>query len=219
MNLNSNSTMSYDDSAPPPSVGRRSPGGFVAVPPDAPRPPPPGANPELWDWFDRVDEDQSDYINASELQAALMNGDLTPFNLNTINLLMNIFDKNKDDQISFNEFTDLWNCIKAWQGVFARFDRDRSGTIDDTELQSALTYFGYTVTPKLLNILRRKYDVRPSANSANQGTPPGITFDRFVRACVVLFEVDKAFKDLDTDQDGWATIDYLQLLQTVLSLP
>jgi len=132
---------------------------------------------------------------------------------------MNTFDKNKSGQISFNEFTSLWKFIKDWQGVFAHFDRDRSGTIDDTELQSALTYYGYTVTPELLEILRRKYDVKASVKRANQGTPPGLTFDRFVRACVVLKQVGKAFKDLDTDEDGLATIDYLQLLKTVLSLP
>lgn len=62
-------------------------------------------------------------------------------------------------------------------------------------------------------------DVRASVNSAGQRTAPGISFDRFVRACVVLNEVGKAFKALDTDRDGWATIDYLQLLRTVLSLP
>jgi len=211
--------MSYDDNGPPPPVGHRGPGGFAADSQDAPRPPPPGADPQLWDWFDRVDEDQSGYIDASELQTALINGDLTPFDLNTVNLLMNIFDKNKSGQISFNEFTGLWKYIKDWQGVFARFDRDRSGTIDDTELQSALTYFGYTVTPELLDTLQRKYDVRASVNNASEGAPPGISFDRFVRACVVLNQVDRAFTALDTDKDGWATIDYLQLLRTVLSLP
>jgi Ca2+-binding EF-hand superfamily protein len=34
---------------------------------------------------------------------------------------------------------------------------DKSGTIDRTELQNALTDFGYVVTPQLLNILQHKY--------------------------------------------------------------
>ena len=46
---------------------------------------------------------------------------------------------------------------QEWKKVFARFDVDGSGTIDDKELQSALTYYGYTATPELLDILRRKY--------------------------------------------------------------
>jgi hypothetical protein len=51
----------------------------------------------------------------------------------------------------------LTKVYQDWQDVFARFDRDRSGSIDRTELQKALTYLGYKVTPQLLNILQRKY--------------------------------------------------------------
>jgi hypothetical protein len=107
-------------------------------------------------------------------------------------------------------------------------------------LQNALTDFGYVVTPQLLDILQRKYglcsqyrlycypylfvkDVNASAPhdspSPKSGAPPGITFDRFVRACVVLHQVSGAFKKLHTNREGWVKIDYLQFLQTVLSLP
>ena len=54
---------------------------------------------------------------------------------------------------------------------------------------------------------------------ADLETPPGITFDHFVRACVVLRQVTKAFNALDTDRDGWININYLQFLQTFLWLP
>jgi Ca2+-binding EF-hand superfamily protein len=46
---------------------------------------------------------------------------------------------------------------QEWREHFTRFDSDRSGTIDSTELQNALTEFGYKVTPELLDILQRKY--------------------------------------------------------------
>jgi Ca2+-binding EF-hand superfamily protein len=44
-----------------------------------------------------------------------------------------------------------------WQGVFLHFDRDRSGSIDNDELQAALSQFGYRLSPQLLNLLQRKY--------------------------------------------------------------
>ena len=50
-------------------------------------------------------------------------------------------------------------------------------------------------------------------------TPPGITFDNFVRACIVLKQVTKEFATLDTDHDGWIKIDYYQYLQSYLKLP
>lgn len=208
----------------PPPVGYRGPGGFKAPLQEKPRPPPSGANPELWSWFDDVDKNQSGQINVTELRRALINGDLTPFDLNTVNLLMNIFDRNRNGRISFDEFVDLWKFIEEWREHFTRFDSDRSGTIDSTELQNALTEFGYKVTPELLDILQRKYDVNASPQQADnadqlEGTPAGITFDRFVRACVVLRRVKEAFADLDADPEGWAKIDYLQLLKIVLSLP
>jgi len=43
------------------------------------------------------------------------------------------------------------------QGVFLRFDRDRSGTIDGNELQAALNQLGYKHSPDLLNKLEDKY--------------------------------------------------------------
>ena len=72
----------------PPPVGYRGPGGFKAAPQARPRPPPPGADPQyvecttyphalwltnfpinrLWEWFDKVDKDQSGDIDATELR-------------------------------------------------------------------------------------------------------------------------------------------------------
>ncbi|KAF8265031.1 hypothetical protein EI94DRAFT_1736970 [Lactarius quietus] len=215
-------THNHPQNCPPP-VGYRGPGGFKV--PLQTTPPPFGADPQLWEWFDSVDKDRSGDIDATELQIALINGDWSHFDLNTICLLMNIVDRDRNDRIDFNEFSDLWAFIKGWQRVFDHFDRDRSGTIDRTELQNALIYFGYKVTPELLDILQLKYDLTssaPSACSAAPCVPPGITFDRFVRACVVLHQVTKAFNDLRTDhsgRDGCIEISYLRFLQTVLWLP
>ena len=41
--------------------------------------------------------------------------------------------------------------------VFRRFDRDGSGTIDSSELQSALTQFGFKLPHNLLGLLVAKY--------------------------------------------------------------
>ena len=59
-----------------------------------------------------------------------------------------------------------------------------------------------------------------SGPRAGRGAPPpGITFDRFVRACVVIKQISESFGRLDTDRDGWVQINYDQFMQTVLSLP
>jgi len=185
-------------------------GGFTSQPPH-------GADPQLWSWFVSVDHDRSGAISAHELQRALVNGDWTPFDLDTVKLLMNIFDVDRSGTIGFNEFSGLWKYIKDWQGVFLHFDRDRSGSIDGNELQAALAQFGYRLSPQLLNLVQRKYV--PAAGGYRAAAPPGITFDRFVRACVVVKQITETFVALDTDRDGWVQINYDKFLQTVLTLP
>jgi Ca2+-binding EF-hand superfamily protein len=131
---------------------------------------------------------------------------------------MSIFDTDRSGTIGFNEFSGLWKYIKDWQGVFRHFDRDHSGSIDGRELHDALQQFGYNLSPSLLTMLEKKY-VLEASGAASRMAPSGITFDRFVRACVVVKQLSEAFRRLDTDHDGWVQINYDQFMQTVLSLP
>lgn len=136
--------------------------------------------------------------------------------MDTVKLLMSMFDVDRSGTIGFNEFCGLWKYIKDWQNVFRHFDRDRSGSIDRNELRDALRQFGYNLSPPLIELVQAKY----ASNVASAyGPAPGITFDRFVRACVVIKQLSGAFQGLDTDNDGWVQINYDQFMQTVLSLP
>jgi len=179
--------------------------------------PPPGADPKLWSWFVAVDVDRSGSISASELQRALINGDWTSFDLDTVKLLMSLFDTDRTGDIDFNEFSGLWRYIEDWQHVFRRFDRDNSGTIDSSELQSALTQFGFKLPHHLLGLLVAKYASAPTGTEA-----PGqqtITFDRFIRACVFVKQFTESFTRLDGDKDGWVRLNYEQFLSVYFSLP
>lgn len=92
--------------APPPQAGYA---GFTTP---AAQGAPPGADPQLWQWFKAVDEDRSGSISCQELQRALVNGNwaracyaliddpqphsdllfsLTAFDLDTVKLLMALF--------------------------------------------------------------------------------------------------------------------------------
>lgn len=157
-------------------------------------------------------------IHDIELQKALVNGDWSPFDLDTVRMLMAIFDTDRSGTIGFNEFAGVWNYIKQWQNIFHYFDKDRSGSIDGKELHDALAQFGYNLSPQLVDLLQRKYAgaVQPGAHG---GPPPGVSFDRFVRACVVVKQFSETFQRLDTDKDGWVQINHDQFAHAVLSLP
>lgn len=200
-------------SPPPPAAGYP---GYAPQPPP-PRGPPAGADPELWHWFSAVDADRSGSITVTELQSALVNGNFTKFDLDTVKMLMNIFDTDRSGTIGFNEFQGLWRYIKDWQGVFKHFDQDHSGSIDRRELASALGSFGYNLSPPIISMVAEKYASGPAPTG--YGPPPGITFDRFVRACVVIKTLTEAFQNVDTDGDGWIQINYEQFMKIVLSAP
>jgi Ca2+-binding EF-hand superfamily protein len=177
----------------------------------------------LWNWFITVDTDRSGHISVTELQKALINGDWSPFDLDTVKLLMSIFDTDRSGTIGFTEFSGLWRYVKDWQNVFRHFDKDRSGSIDSNELQAALKQFGFNLSPQLLTEVEKKYASGVVGGPGGPGgfalPPGGISFDRFVRACVVIKQLTAAFQKLDTDRDGWIQINYDQFMHTVLAAP
>jgi Ca2+-binding EF-hand superfamily protein len=104
-----------------------------------------------------VDKDRSGAISVTELQSALVNGDWTRFDLDTVKMLMNMFDTDRSGTIGFPEFKGLWKYIADWQGVFRHFDADRSGSIEGRELAEALRSFGYNLSPNILTLVEHKY--------------------------------------------------------------
>lgn len=163
----------------------------------------------LWHVFQQVDKDRSASITAVELGQALSNGTWTPFNPETVRLMIGMFDRNNNGTIDFQEFSGLWKYVTDWQQCFKGFDRDNSGSIDTQELKLALISFGYKFSDTFVGLLVRKFDRQ------GRGT---IAFDDFIQCCVVLQTLTSSFRAHDTDMDGWITIAYEQFLTLVFSL-
>ncbi|KAH7889843.1 EF-hand [Phlebopus sp. FC_14] len=190
--------------------------GSLSRPPHGYQSTPPVEDAQLWQWFSAVDTDRSGALSVTELQNALVNGNWTNFDLDTVKMLMNIFDTDRSGTIGFTEFVGLWKYIAEWQRVFKHFDRDQSGSIEGRELAEALRSFGYNLSPPLLTVLEQKF---ASGTVAAYGPPPGITFDRFVRACVTVKTLTEAFQRVDTDNDGWAQLSYEEFMKITLMAP
>ncbi|OWF34748.1 Programmed cell death protein 6 [Mizuhopecten yessoensis] len=176
-----------------------------------PQAPPPGGVDQgfLWNVFQKVDKDRSGQISTKELGDALSNGSWTPFNPETIRLMIGMFDRDNSGSINFQEFAQLWKYVTDWQNCFRTYDRDNSGSIDKNELKTAMTGFGYRLSDRFYDILVRKFDRQ------GRGT---VAFDDFIQCCVVLQTLTAAFRQHDTDQDGWIQIGYEQFLTLVFNL-
>ncbi|KAG0238308.1 Programmed cell death protein 6 [Actinomortierella wolfii] len=163
----------------------------------------------LRNFFDAVDTDHSGALSCEELQRALMNGvDWTPFNMETVRMMINMFDQDSSGDITFNEFMGLWSYIERWKKCFMMYDLDGSGTIDKAELYKAMHGFGYNLSESIIDLILTKYDVRGHG---------AITFDNFVQACVTVQTLTDAFRRIDIAGTGVVTMSYEQFLALVIS--
>ncbi|KAJ2082056.1 hypothetical protein H4R24_001854, partial [Coemansia sp. RSA 988] len=163
---------------------------------------------QLQYWFRAVDRDGSGQLDPGELQQALVNGDWSRFSMDTVRLMIGMFDRDRNGTIGFDEFVGLWRYIEDWKQCFRKFDADNSGTIDRNELFQALSAFGFRVSPQVVDSLLRKYDLQAgNVKSANKGRG-AITFDNFINSCVTIRSLTESFRRLDENQDGWVNMNY-----------
>uniref|UniRef100_V5G963 Peflin n=1 Tax=Anoplophora glabripennis TaxID=217634 RepID=V5G963_ANOGL len=98
--------------------------------------------PEVQQWFQAVDRDHSGQINWEELQSALVNGQGENFSSQACKLMIGMFDVDKSGTIGINEFQLLYNYINQWLTVFKNYDSNRSGSIEEQELNLAFQQMG-----------------------------------------------------------------------------
>lgn len=85
-------------------------------------------DPEVAQWFQAVDQDNSGHIDAVELGQALANGDMSKFSQEACQMIT-CSTPTFTGTIDVNEFGKLFTYINQWKGMFEGYDRDRSGQI------------------------------------------------------------------------------------------
>ncbi|RZC54084.1 hypothetical protein C5167_012937 [Papaver somniferum] len=170
---------------------------------------PKGTNPEIVKCFQMVDQDRSGFIDDKELQRALSSVQQS-FSLRTIHLLMHLHTNNpKVRQLGPREFIAVYQCLQSWRTTFQRFDTDRSGKIDSSELQRALGALGFRVSPAIMNLLIAKYDKTGYKKK-------GLEYDSFIECCLTVKGLSDKFKENDVSCTGTVTFTYEEFMTTVL---
>jgi Ca2+-binding EF-hand superfamily protein len=146
-------------------------------------------------------------LSEKELSAALVNGDWTAFDPQTVRMMIRMFDSDRSGTIGFDEFCGLWSFLASWRTLFDRFDVDSSGNISLDEFNDALVAFRYRLSQPFVELLFRTYDKR------GEGV---ISFDLFVQACISLKRMTDVFKKYDDDRDGYITLSFEDFLSEIL---
>merc|ERR1712172_173012 len=177
----------YPGSAPPP-------GGYPGY--GAPQQPP--VDPQVQQWFNAVDQDRSGQITAGELSKALVNGNWSNFSEEACRMMIEMFDKDKKGTITVHEFGSLFAYINQWKATFESIDKDRSGFIEQAELNQAFQQMGFRFSPTFVQNLLAKYDPKTRR----------LSLDNFIVACVQIQRLTTSFKTRDREMRGQATMAY-----------
>ncbi|KAF7804057.1 putative calcium-binding protein CML49 [Senna tora] len=169
---------------------------------------PPGTDPNVVACFQLADQDGSGLIDDKEMQRALSSYSQS-FSLRTVHLLMIHFTTTNTRKIGPKEFTSLFYSLQNWRAIFERFDKDRSGKIDSSELRDALLSMGFAVSPVILDLLVSKFD-------KTGGKSKAVEYDNFIECCLTVKGLTEKFKERDTTYCGSATFTYESFMLTVL---
>ncbi|OCT68135.1 calpain small subunit 1 [Xenopus laevis] len=128
------------------------------------------------------------------------------FSVDSCRSMVAVMDSDSTGKLGFEEFKYLWDNVKKWQGVYKRYDTDRSGTIGRNELAGAFTAAGFQLNGQLYDMIIRRY-------SDEKGD---MDFDNYICCLVRLDAMFRAFKTLDKDGDGQIKVTIQEWLQLTM---
>lgn len=156
------------------------------------------SNPELLQWFRAVDTDNNGSISVPELNAALSSVGV-PFSLATTEKVLNMYDKDKNGEISFNEYQDLHFFILNMKNGFRQRDTNGDGRLDGNETRAALTASGYQLSEDTFQALMRKFDRHRRGS---------LGFDDYVELSIFISKVRNVFAFYDRQRTGQVTFSF-----------
>jgi len=113
-------------------------------------------------------------------------------------MMIDMYDANKSGTIDVNEFGQLFAYINQWKAMFEGLDRDRSGRLEEGEVNQAFQQMGYRFSPQFVQNLLTKYDPRGRK----------LTLDNFIVCSVQIKRLTDSFRSRDKEMRGVAQLQY-----------
>ncbi|XP_019711555.1 calpain-1 catalytic subunit [Hippocampus comes] len=120
--------------------------------------------------------------------------------------MINLMDTDGSGKLGLVEFHVLWEKIKRYLTIFRNYDLDKSGSMSSYEMRMALESAGFKLTNHLFQLIILRYTEEDMA----------VDFDNFVTCLVRLESMFKTFKVMDTDTDGFISLNFSQWLSLTM---
>ncbi|CAH1183249.1 unnamed protein product [Phaedon cochleariae] len=163
-------------------------------------------HPAVEKWFRSMDTQNAGRITSKELQQAFELFQGRHFSDSTCKFVVRLFDLDRNGGLDIKEFESLYYHIKLWINAFNIYDRDRSGYLDENELDQALREMDIHFTPDFVRFLIRRSN--PNAKK--------MSLDQYIITCIQIQKFTDEFKNRDTSFSGNINVKYEEFLELIL---
>ncbi|XP_019870231.1 peflin-like isoform X2 [Aethina tumida] len=167
----------------------------------------PRGNQSMEKWFTGTMETKDEgRVSPKELQQAFQTFQGKHYSDGVCKFVVRLFDLDKNGGLDIKEFESLYYHIKQWLNAFNSYDRDRSGFLDETELDYALKHMDINFTPEFIRYLITRND--PKAKK--------ISLDQYLITCIQIQKYTDEFKSRDTNYSGNINMKYEEFLELIM---
>ncbi|XP_074030892.1 peflin isoform X2 [Leptinotarsa decemlineata] len=163
-------------------------------------------HPAVEKWFRAMDTKNEGKISSKELQQAFETFQGRHFSDSACKFVVRLFDLDRNGGLDIKEFETLYYHIKLWVNAFNSYDRDKSGFLDETELDYALKNMDIHFSPEFIKFLITRSN--PKAKK--------MSLDQYIVTCIQIQKFTDEFKSRDLNYSGHINIKYEDFLEMIL---
>lgn len=150
-------------------------------------------------------------MSARELQHAFETIQGKYFSENSCKFIVRLFDLDKKGGLDIKEFEELYTYVKRWVEAFNMYDADRSGFLNENELDCALKHMDISFSPDFIKFLIRKNNFDSSTSTLKR-----LSLDQFIVTCIQIQRYTEEFRVRDENYKGEISMKYEDFLEMVL---
>lgn len=161
---------------------------------------------EMQKWFGDLEHKQDGKMTAKELQKAFEIFQGRYYSDSACKFVVRLFDLDQNGGLDIREFEHLYYYIKHWVTAFNAYDEDRTGMLDESQLDFALKHMDIHFSPDFIRYLIQR-------NSPDATKMP---LDKYIVTCIQIQRYTDEFRQRDTEFSGHIKVKYEDFLEMVM---